>query len=111
MHLNRDLLRARLASEGIIPGNVGELGMLCRTWFLDEPELLPFILWSIFCQLEGIWDDPQAVPTAKYTPFKDMLLPKLTVVLGLADDQVQLMPAVQALMTTFRDCLVAISIV
>src|SRR5713226_4753623 len=74
-----DRLKSLLADGGITPGNVGRLSELCEKWFIDEASLTAYVLRSIFKELlrDREWDDPQGIPTAEYTVFKEKLLPQL----------------------------------
>ncbi len=99
-------LRSLLSEGGIAPDNVQRLAALCDEWFNAEPGLETFVFRSIFRELALEWDDPQGIPTARHTPFKEALLPQLRKVANLtpAKDQRELVASLESLAKSFHDC-------
>ncbi len=99
-------LKQLLDESGISPANVAQLRALCYKWFIVEPSILTFVLYSIFFNLQTHWDDPQATPLEDLVPFEKRLLPELKRIVALLTDDPRALPISQVdqLVTVFRDC-------
>lgn len=106
MPLFEGRLSQLLAAGGIDPGNVRPLAELCADWYTAQGGLTPFVRRSLFGEPDRRWDDPQGVPTAEHTPFKDVLLPELKTLAQLlpTTPEAQRGPLLTSLVNTFRDC-------
>jgi hypothetical protein len=101
-------LRQLLAKGSMVSSNLQDTATLCRDWYLSEPSVTTFILRSVFEDLiSRDWDDPQGVPTAAYTAFKDGVVPHLVAVADalIASPAAEPIAEVDALTVAYRDFL------
>jgi hypothetical protein len=73
---------------------------------MAEGSLAAFVFRSIFDDLVQAWDTTQGIPTEKYAPFAERLLPQLNATLDAvsSDNPEKLPAALSRLARAFRDC-------